>query len=52
VASIICQALSSGAPCELENVLGQMVIDLVPSVEMVRFCNSAGAYTRPLFSSI
>ena len=31
---------SFGAPCELENVLGQMVIDRVPSVEMVRFCNS------------
>ena len=31
---------SFGAPCELENVLGQMVIDTVPSVEMVRFCNS------------
>ena len=31
---------SFGAPCELENVLGEMVIDRVPSVEMVRFCNS------------
>lgn len=31
---------SFGAPCELENVLAQKVIDAVPSVEMVRFCNS------------
>ena len=34
---------SFGAPCELENVLGEMVIDRVPSVEMVRFCNSGTA---------
>ena len=31
---------SFGAPCELENTLAEMVIDRVPSVEMVRFCNS------------
>ena len=31
---------SFGAPCELENILAQMVIDAVPSVEMVRFVNS------------
>ncbi|WP_320676398.1 glutamate-1-semialdehyde 2,1-aminomutase [Prochlorococcus sp. MIT 1300] len=31
---------SFGAPCELENHLAQMVIDAVPSVEMVRFVNS------------
>jgi glutamate-1-semialdehyde 2,1-aminomutase len=31
---------SFGAPCALENVLAQMVIDAVPSVEMVRFVNS------------
>ena len=31
---------SFGAPCALENVLAKMVIDLVPSVEMVRFVNS------------
>jgi len=31
---------SFGAPCELENVLAKAVIDAVPSVEMVRFCNS------------
>merc|ERR1712099_203958 len=31
---------SFGAPCSLENELAKMVIDAVPSVEMVRFCNS------------
>jgi glutamate-1-semialdehyde 2,1-aminomutase len=31
---------SFGAPCQLENVLAEMVIDAVPSVEMVRFVNS------------
>jgi len=31
---------SFGAPCELENILAQMVINAVPSVEMVRFVNS------------
>jgi glutamate-1-semialdehyde 2,1-aminomutase len=31
---------SFGAPCVLENVLAEMVIDAVPSVEMVRFVNS------------
>jgi glutamate-1-semialdehyde 2,1-aminomutase len=31
---------SFGAPCALENVLAAMVIDAVPSVEMVRFVNS------------
>jgi glutamate-1-semialdehyde 2,1-aminomutase len=31
---------SFGAPCVLENVLADMVIDAVPSVEMVRFVNS------------
>jgi len=31
---------SFGAPCALENVLAQMVIDAVPSIEMVRFVNS------------
>jgi len=36
----IDKGTSFGAPCELENILGQMVIDRVPSVEMVRFCNS------------
>jgi glutamate-1-semialdehyde 2,1-aminomutase len=31
---------SFGAPCVLENELAQLVIDAVPSVEMVRFVNS------------
>lgn len=31
---------SFGAPCHLENILAQMVIDAVPSIEMVRFVNS------------
>lgn len=31
---------SFGAPCELENILAKMVIDAVPSIEMVRFVNS------------
>ncbi|MGK7940463.1 MAG: glutamate-1-semialdehyde 2,1-aminomutase [Crocosphaera sp.] len=31
---------SFGAPCELENTLAKMVIDAVPSIEMVRFVNS------------
>tara|TARA_Y100001968_G_scaffold256415_1_gene242771 strand:- start:6308 stop:7606 length:1299 start_codon:yes stop_codon:yes gene_type:complete len=31
---------SFGAPCVLENTLAEMVIDAVPSVEMVRFVNS------------
>ena len=31
---------SFGAPCALENTLAEMVIDAVPSVEMVRFVNS------------
>jgi glutamate-1-semialdehyde 2,1-aminomutase len=31
---------SFGAPCYLENVLAEMVINAVPSIEMVRFVNS------------
>ncbi len=31
---------SFGAPCYNENVLAEMVIDAVPSIEMVRFVNS------------
>lgn len=31
---------SFGAPCQLENVLAEMVIAAVPSIEMVRFVNS------------
>mmetsp|Transcript_29957 Transcript_29957/g.50286 ORF Transcript_29957/g.50286 Transcript_29957/m.50286 type:complete len:499 (+) Transcript_29957:46-1542(+) len=36
----IDKGASFGAPCEKENVLAQMVIDAVPSIEMVRFVNS------------
>jgi glutamate-1-semialdehyde 2,1-aminomutase len=40
----ICEAAqkgtSFGAPSYLENVLAEMVIDAVPSIEMVRFVNS------------
>ena len=31
---------SFGAPCALENVLAEMVIDAVPSIDVVRFVNS------------
>ncbi|MGF1494621.1 MAG: glutamate-1-semialdehyde 2,1-aminomutase [Microcoleaceae cyanobacterium] len=31
---------SFGAPCALENVLAEMVVEAVPSIEMVRFVNS------------
>ena len=31
---------SFGAPCALENELARMVIDAVPSVDMIRFTNS------------
>jgi glutamate-1-semialdehyde 2,1-aminomutase len=31
---------SFGAPCSLENILAEMVIEAVPSIEMVRFVNS------------
>lgn len=34
------QGTSYGAPTEAENVLGQIIIDAVPSVEMLRFVNS------------
>uniref|UniRef100_A0A832H2M5 Glutamate-1-semialdehyde 2,1-aminomutase n=1 Tax=Oscillatoriales cyanobacterium SpSt-402 TaxID=2282168 RepID=A0A832H2M5_9CYAN len=44
VIKAICEAAqkgtSFGAPCYLENILAQMVIDAVPSIEMVRFVNS------------
>jgi glutamate-1-semialdehyde 2,1-aminomutase len=36
----IDKGTSFGAPCYLENVLAEMVINAVPSVEMVRFVNS------------
>jgi glutamate-1-semialdehyde 2,1-aminomutase len=34
------QGTSFGAPCQQENMLAEMVIDAVPSIEMVRFVNS------------
>ncbi len=44
VIEAICTAAqkgtSFGAPCRLENVLAEMVIAAVPSIEMVRFVNS------------
>jgi glutamate-1-semialdehyde 2,1-aminomutase len=36
----LAKGTSFGAPCYLENILAEMVIDAVPSVEMVRFVNS------------
>lgn len=38
--SALDKGTSFGAPSALENVLAEMVIDAVPSVEMVRFVNS------------
>jgi glutamate-1-semialdehyde 2,1-aminomutase len=40
LAAALQKGTSFGAPCALENVLAEMVIDAVPSVEMVRFVNS------------
>jgi glutamate-1-semialdehyde 2,1-aminomutase len=40
LATALQKGTSFGAPCALENVLAEMVIDAVPSVEMVRFVNS------------
>ncbi len=44
VNAVLVEALqkgtSFGAPCYLENVLAEMVIGAVPSIEMVRFVNS------------
>ncbi|NEO26091.1 MAG: glutamate-1-semialdehyde 2,1-aminomutase [Kamptonema sp. SIO4C4] len=37
---VIDKGTSFGAPCVLENVLAEMVIDAVPGIEMVRFVNS------------
>nr|WP_322742276.1 glutamate-1-semialdehyde 2,1-aminomutase [Gloeocapsopsis crepidinum] len=37
---VLEKGTSFGAPCALENVLAEMVIDAVPSIEMVRFVNS------------
>lgn len=36
----LVKGTSFGAPGPLENILAQMVIDAVPSIEMVRFTNS------------
>jgi glutamate-1-semialdehyde 2,1-aminomutase len=38
--AVLEKGTSFGAPCYLENVLAEMVINAVPSVEMVRFVNS------------
>jgi glutamate-1-semialdehyde 2,1-aminomutase len=38
--NVLDNGTSFGAPCYLENVLAEMVIDAVPSIEMVRFVNS------------
>jgi glutamate-1-semialdehyde 2,1-aminomutase len=40
VTKTMAKGTSFGAPCPLENELAKMVIDAVPSVEMVRFTNS------------
>lgn len=34
------KGISFGAPCAQENILAEMVIEAVPSIEMVRFVNS------------
>jgi glutamate-1-semialdehyde 2,1-aminomutase len=36
----LTKGTSFGAPCLQENILAEMVIDAVPSIEMVRFVNS------------
>ncbi len=38
--SALAKATSFGAPCELETELAELVIDAVPSIEMVRMVNS------------
>ena len=40
VKTTMMKGTSFGAPCPLENELAKLVIDAVPSVEMVRFTNS------------
>ncbi|NEQ49619.1 MAG: glutamate-1-semialdehyde 2,1-aminomutase [Leptolyngbya sp. SIO3F4] len=40
LAEALLKGTSFGAPCYLENVLAEMVIAAVPSIEMVRFVNS------------
>ena len=39
------KGVSFGAPCELEIELAQMVIDMVPSIEVVRFVSSGSEAT-------
>ncbi len=36
----LARGTSYGAPTRLENELAEMVIDIVPSIEMIRFVNS------------
>lgn len=40
LAETMKKGTSFGAPCLLENILAEMVISAVPSIEMVRFVNS------------
>lgn len=40
VRSVAGSGMSFGAPCELETTLAKMVIEAVPSIEMVRFVSS------------
>lgn len=40
LSTALAKGTSFGAPCQLENVLAEMVIKAVPSIEMVRFVNS------------
>ncbi|KAJ8772399.1 hypothetical protein K2173_027576 [Erythroxylum novogranatense] len=40
LAETMKKGTSFGAPCPLENILAEMVIKAVPSIEMVRFVNS------------
>eukprot|EP00252_Welwitschia_mirabilis_P016925 TRINITY_DN37684_c0_g1_i1.p1 TRINITY_DN37684_c0_g1~~TRINITY_DN37684_c0_g1_i1.p1 ORF type:complete len:487 (-),score=119.87 TRINITY_DN37684_c0_g1_i1:360-1820(-) len=40
LAEALKKGTSFGAPCQAENILAKMVIDAVPSIEMVRFVNS------------
>jgi glutamate-1-semialdehyde 2,1-aminomutase len=37
--------MSFGAPCELEIELAQLVVDMVPSIEVIRFVNSGSEAT-------
>jgi glutamate-1-semialdehyde 2,1-aminomutase len=39
------RGMSFGAPCELEIELAQLVVDMVPSIEVVRFVNSGSEAT-------